>query len=148
MHQAARGFTLIELMIVVAIIAVLAAILVPNFLHARAESQTASCEGTERQIAAALEAYAVDKNGTYPASGVVSSALFGGGGTNYLSSTPTDPVSNAQYTYSTAAADCTMAGTQYEIIDGGGHDASVPIANAPAGSKTIFYCSGSGLSGK
>jgi type IV pilus assembly protein PilA len=147
-YRTARGFTLIELMIVIAIIAVLAAILVPNMLHARAESQTASCEGTERQIAAALEEYAVDNNGQYPASGVVSSALFGGSGTNYMSSTPTDPVSNATYNYSTAAADCTAIDKKYEIVDAGGHDGTVPIANAAAGSKTIFYCSGAGLSGK
>jgi prepilin-type N-terminal cleavage/methylation domain-containing protein len=147
-YRTARGFTLIELMIVIAIIAVLAAILVPNMLHARAESQTASCEGTERQIATALEEYAVDTGGLYPANGVVSTALFGVNGANYLSGTPSDPVNNAHYTYTTAAPDCTAAGTKYEVIDAGGHDASVPIPTAPAGSKTIFYCSGAGLSGK
>jgi len=75
-----KGFTLIELMIVIAIIAILAAILIPNFLHARAESQTAACEGNEKQVATALEEWAVDHNGTYPATGAVAGARFGGKG--------------------------------------------------------------------
>src|SRR5476651_2783706 len=62
-----KGFTLIELMIVIAIIAILAAILIPNFIHARAESQTAACEGNEKQIATAMEEYAVDNQGQYTA---------------------------------------------------------------------------------
>jgi type IV pilus assembly protein PilA len=49
-----KGFTLIELMIVIAIIAILAAILIPNFLHARAESKTSACEGNLKQLATAL----------------------------------------------------------------------------------------------
>ncbi len=67
MNRLQKGFTLIELMIVIAIIAILAAILIPNFLHARAQSQSASCQGNEKQLATALEEYAVDHNGTYPA---------------------------------------------------------------------------------
>ena len=70
MRKSARAFTLIELMIVIAIIAILAAILIPNSLHARAESQTAACEDNEKEIATALEEYAVD-NGTYPATAEV-----------------------------------------------------------------------------
>ncbi len=61
-----RGFTLIELLIVVAIIAILAAILIPNFLRARAQSQVASTKGNLKNIATALESYFVDF-GRYPA---------------------------------------------------------------------------------
>ncbi len=61
-----RGFTLIELLIVVAIIAILAAILIPNFLRARAQSQLSATKGNMKNTATALESYFVD-NSTYPA---------------------------------------------------------------------------------
>src|SRR2546427_13178922 len=59
------GFTLIELLIVVAILAILAAILIPNFLRARASSQLATCQLDLRNIAAALELFYGQKQ-TYP----------------------------------------------------------------------------------
>ena len=46
--------------------AIIAAILIPNFLHARAESAAAADEGNLKQIATAIEAYAVDHGGKYP----------------------------------------------------------------------------------
>lgn len=60
-----RGFTLIELLIVVAIIAILAAILIPNFLRARAQSQLSATKGNMKNSATALESYFVDNN-AYP----------------------------------------------------------------------------------
>src|SRR5690606_38076410 len=55
----------IELLIVVAIIAILAAIAVPNFLEAQTRSKVSRTKADLRSIAVALEAYAVDQT-KYP----------------------------------------------------------------------------------
>jgi type II secretion system protein G len=59
------GFTLVELLVVVAIIAILAAIAIPNFLEARIRSQVSRARADIRTVVTALEAYHVD-NGRYP----------------------------------------------------------------------------------
>jgi prepilin-type N-terminal cleavage/methylation domain-containing protein len=94
-----HAFTLIELLIVVAIIAILAAIAVPNFLEAQTRAKVARTLADMRTLATALESYAVDYN-KYPPHGqltpgqpieypAVTSTLDG---LVYLSSAITTPV--------------------------------------------------------
>jgi type II secretion system protein G len=61
-----RAFTLIELLIVVAIIAILAAIALPNFLEAQTRAKVSRAAADLRTVATALETYRIDQN-QYPA---------------------------------------------------------------------------------
>ncbi len=129
-HQ--RGFTLLEMMIVVAIIAILAGVLIPNFTRARAQAATSACMANEKAIATALELYFTDHQ-SYPAGGSVNSA-FVTTMNGYMNQIPVDPAagSGKYYAYTTST---TGGVTTYSITCPGAHDPNT-LMNLTGGAAT------------
>ncbi len=101
-----KAFTLIELLIVVAIIGILAAIAVPNFLNAQVRAKVARTESDMRAIDQAIRMYTLDHN-IYPIRGGWMDKRYIPLTTpvSYLSSVPLDPFNTNPQDTSTGAKD-------------------------------------------
>ena len=65
-HKPGRGFTLVELLVVIGIIALLISILLPTLNRARQSANAVSCLSNQRQIGTAMVLYAQAHNGSLP----------------------------------------------------------------------------------
>jgi len=98
-----KGFTLVEIMIVVAIIGIIIAIAIPSFIRARETSRGRACQENLSKIDGAKEQYALDNNlgeGDTITGGLATLV----GATNYIKSTPECPAGGT-YTVNAISTD-------------------------------------------
>jgi prepilin-type N-terminal cleavage/methylation domain-containing protein len=104
-----KGFTLLELMIVIAIISILAVAMIPNFVNARNAAKLTSCKSILRNISTVVEMYSQDNEGKYPASDFIIT-LTGNPLSGYIDKAYICPVAKASYEYK-----ATNNGVSYNI---------------------------------
>ncbi len=141
--RAQRGFTLVELMVVVAIVALLASIVIPNYVHARAQASVSQSEANLKQIATSLELFYAD-NQAYPATGAgtVTPALFGGAANPYLTATPTNALGRKEYEYVNVPA-ANGKPDSYTLTDSGPYDPTT-LSSLPKGQGRGALCGTAG----
>jgi general secretion pathway protein G len=105
--KARNGFTLIELLLVILILAVLASIVLPRITGSAGDAKDSKDEVNWANLVAALELYAVNHDGAYPADQTAFDAAILNSKTYFPHGTPVCPYGNA-YVYSSTAGQETV----------------------------------------
>lgn len=126
-----KGFTLVELLIVIAIIGVLATIVTVSLGSSQQRARDAQRKSDLKQIANALEIY-FNNNAGYPNdnSGAITGTSWGGAWSSYMRVVPADPTATPQYCYDR------VTGNSYDLF------ARLENPNDPDKSASTFTCNG------
>ena len=122
MKQSKKGFTLVEIMIVVAIIGILAAIAIPNFVRYRKQAQANACIGNLKQIQSATEQYLM-ANGEKSEQLTLDAIC---GSTLYLKSKPVCP---SKGTYTLGGSEENIPTCSFAATAGSEYAHALPAAN-------------------
>lgn len=144
MHKQ-KGFSLIELLIVVAIILVIAAIAIPNLLRSRIAANEASAVGSLRTINAAQITYSI----AYPATGYAATLGALGPGTAGNTSTSSTNAVLLDIVLGCASQPCTKSGYSFQLSATGGPPSyytstAVPVTVNQTGVRR-FYSDATGV---
>ena len=129
-----RAFTLIELMIAMAIIAILAAVTLPRLISARYRAYLSACMVNERNIATALETYRND-NRLYPTNIQILVQANMGGDISKLPTCPSAPSTSYQYEPASDGDSYTLSCPGYHHFQLKGRTAGFPQYAASQGLK-------------
>ncbi len=86
LYQGKRGFTLIELVLVISIVGILAAIILPKFLGQEVQAKVATTKANLESLRSAIRLYAADNEGVYPGADLTDLV------SNYVRAIPKDGV--------------------------------------------------------
>ena len=132
MSRTKRGFTLVEILIVVIILGILAAIVIPQFTNASSSAKVSSVQSTLQSIRSQIELYKIQHTDTPPALTLMWTALTGPTDTTgntsttvggvfvngpYLQQVPSNPMNGKSAIESVAAA--STADGWYYTVNGG-----------------------------
>lgn len=118
-----RAFTLIEILVVIAIVMILSAILLPVFNGARESARIATCSNNLKQIGLAINQYVQDSGGFYPNSPSIGNCGWASSIYPYLKSE--ELLQCPSLEYGEFRAECPAT----EVIEGAGNDGSAYYEN-------------------
>ena len=117
LYRKKKGFTLVELMVVIIILAVLTAIAIPSYMALRNRARVAAAQSEMKNIATALELHSADED-AYPLTAVYPGALE----PDYMTEVPVNDPWDVAYVYASAGATYTLTSHGPDGAAAGGDD--------------------------